>query len=580
MIYELVSLEELDEAIDYSMLIFADSETDGLYGDIVLLQVMQKGWDKVKLVSNPDRFKLMAMLNKNTVWHNSHYDLTCVQEMLKMPWVPKHFEDTFLLARIALPHMTSYSLDSLITEVIGFDPYFDKGLEKKVLQKSNWRGTLSENQLLYAALDVYHMPEIWDNICFATDDINYELDIATVKTCLEVQCNGMPVIQRLLEDKMNESIVELDDNPIPINVNSWKQVRSWLNVEKSDDSFLAGLEHMSGVEEHIASKAGRIRKRRKTLKIISYLEKYQEVGDYLYGKLKPSARSGRLTSDHHNIQQIPRALKGIFGYEKGSGSVIVYADFAQLELRTIASILDVKMMVKMFREGRDLHDFTAEMLFGKNYDKKYRQYSKIANFGLVYGGGVEMFRGFMLQMGSIVVSSKEASSIRTRWGNLWREIYKWQQEGIAKWRKGKLGSTPLGRRYKANMMTDFLNIENQGAGADVSKLAAHYMNSKSLPMLRKKHNVTKQQLNLCNIIHDSFIMQCPDIEVIYKETAYEMAKCMQTAWFEISKSFKVSDLPMPVDVRVGYSWGEIDSDDGYKLHTYLMDGMECLSKNP
>ncbi len=577
MIYEMSTLGELN--LDYSLPVFSDSETDGLYGRMVLLQVMQKGWDRVKLVPNPDPFVLMSMINTSTVWHNCHYDLTCVQTMLKMPWVPEQFDDTFLLARLALPYLDSYTLDSLLVEVLGFDPYANEGLDKKILQKGNWAGELTADQKLYAALDVYHMPEVWDVVSVAKDDINYQLDIATVKTCLEIQNNGMPIDQELLEIELDKAIIKADGIHMPINANSWQQVRKWLDVDQSDDKYLSSLE-LDPTNPVKAEKAGRIRSVRKVRKLISFLEKYRECGYYLYGKLKPSARSGRLTSDHENIQQIPRALKKIFGYSPESGSVIIYADFAQLELRTIAAILDVKLMVKMFRDGVDVHSFTAQMLFGDNFTHEHRLYAKGANFGLLYAGGVDMFIGFMMQLASVILPYREASSIRTKWGNLWREITKWQQEGISKWRKGKLGSTPLGRQYKGRMMTDHLNIENQGAGADVSKLAGHYMNTKSLPRLREKYGVTKQELNLCNIIHDSFIMQCHVFnEELHREAAHEMAKCMQIAWFEISKSFKIQDLPMPVDVRVGYNWGEIDSDDGFKLYVHELEGMACHGQN-
>ncbi len=574
MIYEIVTLDELN--LDKSKPIFADSETDGLYGRIVLLQIMQEGWDKVKIVREPDKYKLMEILDESTAWHNSHYDLTCVQQAIKMPWIPKQFDDTFLLARLAIPHLDSYSLDTLLSEVLGFDPYANAGLDKKILQKSNWSSPkLTDEQLLYAALDVYHMPEVWCKVSVALDDINYQLDIATVRTCLDIQNNGMPINQELLEIELDRATKELDTIHMPINANSWQQVRKWLNISASDDKYLSTLE--LNPNSPMSEKAGRIRRVRKINKLISFLEKYRDCGFYLYGKLKPSARSGRLTSDSENIQQIPRALKKIFGYAPDSGRVIIFADYAQLELRTIAAILDVKLMCKMFRDGVDVHSFTAQMLFGDDFTKLHRLYAKGANFGLLYGGGVDMFIGFMMQIASVVLPHREASSIRTRWGNLWREIYKWQQEGIAKWRKGKLGSTPLGRQYKGRLMTDHLNIENQGAGADVAKLAGHYMNTKSLPMLRAKYNLSNADLNLCNIVHDSFIMQCVDDPVIYKEAAYEMAKCMQEAWFEISKVFRVQDLPMPVDVRVGYNWGEIDSDNGFKLYQYEMGGLECLS---
>ena len=81
------------------------------------------------------------------------------------------------------------------------------------------------------------------------------------------------------------------------------------------------------------------------------------------GKFKPSARSGRFTSDKENLQQIPRALKGIFGFDSESDRTLIYSDYAQLELRTICAILGVKLMESLFRDGEDLHGYVAKALF-------------------------------------------------------------------------------------------------------------------------------------------------------------------------------------------------------------------------
>ena len=80
-----------------------------------------------------------------------------------------------------------------------------------------------------------------------------------------------------------------------------------------------------------------------------------------------------------------------------------------------------------------------------------------------------MIQTILLKTVGIHQADRETNRARTKWRNLWREIYAWQEKGIATWRKGRLGSTPMGRKYKAKMMTDQLNIENQGAGAEDRK---------------------------------------------------------------------------------------------------------------
>ena len=49
---------------------------------------------------------------------------------------------------------------------------------------------------------------------------------------------------------------------------------------------------------------------------------------------------------------------------------------------------------------------------------------------------------------------------------------------------------------------------------------------------------------------------------------------MQEGWFELSKCLAIKDLPMPVEVKVGYNWGDIESKEVEDLWTYTLEGME------
>lgn len=564
MIYKLGTLIDIIGKLNYDEPLFTDTETVGLYGKVRLFQAYQAHWEQAVLVEWPNAIELMALLSSCTsVWHNSHYDLTCLAQETGIRFVPDSFEDTFLAARIAQPQYETYSLDEVMTRCVGYDPYSDAKLDKATLQKSDWgKLVLTPSQLLYAAIDVYHMPAIWEAVKGALHSSSYKLDISTVKSALDFQWNGMPIHSEKLISKYKETEAELATIHMPINANSWQQVRKWLDVEQSDKQALSELALRDG-----NTKAGDVLKVRQLRKLTSFMEKYDV--ERVYGKFKPSARSGRLTSDDENVQQIPRKLKCVFGHSKESGRTLIYSDYAQLELRTICSILGVRLMEQLFREGTDLHMYVAHILFGDTATKQDRQVTKTYNFNLLYGGSVNMVRSILITYG-FWIEEKVASKHKAKWLNVFPEINKWQQECIARWRNGKLNRTPLGRQYYSKLMTDFMNVMNQGAGAEVAKLALHYFN----PWLKEFNKDMEDKALLCNFIHDSFIIDSPDNPEVYQVVAEKLAECMQEAWFEMSKLMKIKDLPMPVDVKVGRNWGDLEEDENvdysFSLAPYKM----------
>lgn len=573
MIYKKVTMAELEAATNFKLKVATDSETKGLYGQIRLLQVYQRDWDQVLLVENPNHLEVVAYMSKvHSLWHNAHYDFTTTAPR----WFPEKFSDTFLLSRLAEPQYQEYSLDACLERTLGYDPYLKAGLNKKVLQKSDWsKPVLTEDQLLYAALDVYHMFELYDRVCHAEDEQSYKLDISTLKSCLDFQWNGMPVQQHRIVEEYNSVIKKLKNIPwqtkgvrwtythgahsiqMPFNPRSHVQVRETLGLESTAKQVLAEQAVAHGNKE-----AKNVMDARSYMKLIGFLEKY-EINDILLGKFKPSARSGRLTSDDENLQQIPRALKTVFGTT--DDRVLIYSDYAQLELRTICAIIGVSVMEQLFRDGKDLHGYVASILFGEDYTKDDRQVTKTYNFNLLYGGSVGMVLSILLTYG-MFVEHRKATRHKTKWLNLFKEINKWQQECISKWKKGKLNSTPFGRAYKAKLMTDFMNIMNQGAGAEVAKLALHYFK----PWLDENYPDVK----ICNFIHDSFILDAPNDPAVYEPVAIKLAECMQEAWFQMSKLYKIKDLPMPVDVKVGHNWGDLEADKNviwdFTLEPYKM----------
>lgn len=618
-----LTLPDFDRTQD----LFVDTETIGLYGKIRLAQFYQRGQSEVTIVEWPDAYQLAALMDQfNNIAHNVHYEITVIQQGTVTRWIPPQMEDTFLLARLAMPQREFFSLDHVMDYCLGYDPYAAQKLDKKTLQTSDWgKPKLTNDQYAYAATDVYFLPEVYDKVKKARDDFSYRLDMLTLRYCLDFQWNGMPVDKRRLFSKWDEVQAVVDSTSLPVNVNSPKQVKEWLGIDSSADLELAYIEldetkdklcyYGSGPGTPQNTAAGLVRKIRKARKQLSFLAKFEEtmVDSVVFGKFKPSARSGRLTSDDQNLQQLPRSLKEVFGVEEDSGDILIYADYAQIELRHICAIVECKLMENLFRKGEDLHTYTADMIFGsfdalldaaltaaldtaqerrgeffskEEYDrivegvtsqvkkiyKRNRQISKTCNFSLLYGGGITMFISILVKTTNIWLTEKEANKARAKWRNLWGEIYSWQERGIAAWKKGKLGSTPLGRKYSSKMMTDQLNIENQGGAADVNKLAMHYL----VPKLRAYNAEHGTNYRIANNIHDSYILQGERVEQHYMAVAKILAEEMQRAWFECSQNLKVKDLPMPVDVKCGLNWGDIENDDIPNIYDFTLEPYAML----
>ena len=557
--YKLVSQAEAEASLDKEALLYIDTEAVALYGKTRLVQLYQEGWDFVRMVEWPEETWIQRIM-QNAVLHNAHYDITAMQQNANNRFIPEVFYDTFLAGRLAFPRLQEYTLDAVMTHVLGYDPYKKEGLDKKELQKSDWsRAQLTKEQLLYAATDVYFLPAVFHAVKGSFDSISYKLDMLALRYALDFQWNGMPVdLKRVMDEKVN-CIKQLNENPCPINVNSYVQVRKWLDTTESDDLALARL----AIEG--SDKAKLIRLHRKMLKRINFLGKYSKVR--IYGKFKPSARSGRFTSDDENLQQIPRALKCIFGPKPGK--VFVFADYAQLELRTIAVITKCVEMIRLFRNYEDLHDFVAIMLFGPQFTKEDRQVTKTCNFNFLYGGGILVFLGILIKTVEVRMNEGTAATLRNKWRRLFKEIAGWQEAGIAAHRKGQVWSTPLGREYVGNLMTDQLNIQNQGFGAEIAKLGLHY--------LLQDNKLANLGGKLCNFIHDSYIIECDDDPAVYKPIAEHLANSMQEAWFEGCKMTDVHNVPMPVKVLVGHNWGDMEA--GQYIYKMELKGDEFMAEN-
>ena len=154
--------------------------------------------------------------------------------------------------------------------------------------------------------------------------------------------------------------------------------------------------------------------------------------------------TGRSSSRNPNLQAItphakPRMRPTYRIDENGNkvARVLVQGDYSQAELRVLAQLSDEKVFKDAFTAGRDLHEATAEEMFGINMaelhdadPKAYKQRRSMAkplNFGIAYG----MREGLLAQnltVGGTPTTREEAKGLLERWYKAMTGAGKWLNE--------------------------------------------------------------------------------------------------------------------------------------------------------
>ena len=414
----------------------------------------------------------------------------------------------------------------------------------------------------------------------------------------------MPFDKEAMKAKNVEIEKELKDElaylPSDLNVNSPKQVKDYIQgtlhlFAKSYDELnlkIAWYEHES--RESLA-----IMKARKLIKSLDFLDRFGlkeptltdayelnaeniEKESRIRGYFAPLTVSGRAMCNgakdnkSDNIMQIPRNFHNLVGFsyinklegrnDENTKKYLVYADYAQLELRCLCCITGDETLNRLFREGKDLHKYAATRIYGINEDdvnKEQRTMAKFSNFSLSYGSGSTNFKNILIKMGDRKPpSDSECARIVKAWKQAYPKVTKWQDKFKNLFFRGfNEHETPNGRHYRANMYTDLLAIQNQGLGAECAKLALYRL----FQNYHKEFGGSLDFHLLC-FIHDSMIIEVEGLEM-GKKVAKALADSMVLAWHETIANSAINDLPMPTDASVMENW-----DESQAIYTYTNEG--------
>jgi len=261
------------------------------------------------------------------------------------------------------------------------------------------------------------------------------------------------------------------------------------------------------------------------------------------------AITGRLASNDPNLQNIPvrnaegRRIREAF--IANPGSVLVSADYSQIELRIMAHISGDEAMLRAFAQGEDIHRATAAEIFGvapEEVESEQRRYAKVINFGLIYG--MSAF-GLAQNLG---IERSAASNYIERYFQRFAGVKQYMDETRLQAKARGYVETVFGRRLwlpeinspngprRAGAERAAINAPMQGTAADLIKLA----------MIAVQDWIEQEKLGTRMImqVHDELVLDVPEAELeLVKQKLPELMAGVATL-----------KVPLVAETGVGPNW--------------------------
>ena len=261
------------------------------------------------------------------------------------------------------------------------------------------------------------------------------------------------------------------------------------------------------------------------------------------------ANTGRLASSEPNLQNIPvRTAEGRRireAFIAPPGSVIVSADYSQIELRIMAHISQDESLLAAFAANEDIHRATAAEVFGctrEEVTSEQRRYAKVINFGLIYG-----MSAFGLAS-NLNIERAAAQSYIDRYFARYPGVREYMQNTRESARAKGYVETIFGRRLwvpeinspngqrRQGAERAAINAPMQGTAADLIKLAMIAVHG----WIAEHKLATRMVMQ----VHDELVLEVPESELdLVKENLPRLMS-------DVAKL----DVPLLVETGVGNNW--------------------------
>lgn len=262
--------------------------------------------------------------------------------------------------------------------------------------------------------------------------------------------------------------------------------------------------------------------------------------------------TGRLSCAEPNLQNLPRGtsddMEADFRecFTAPDGSVLVSADYEQIELRVLAHLCGDNALIYALTNATDIHSCIAEMVYKKkDISSEERSIAKRVVFGTLYGAGAKTMAAQLHispesagQIGAMVQQSFPGVEGYRR-----QLLEEGRQHGFVRTLSGRLRYLPDLTSSQASQRSyaerQSFNTVVQGSAADVMKLA----------MLAVEERILLQypSVKLLLQIHDELVLSVPHALL---ETIVPLLK-------EVMSTAVSLRVPLPVVAKYGLALGSL-----------------------
>lgn len=263
--------------------------------------------------------------------------------------------------------------------------------------------------------------------------------------------------------------------------------------------------------------------------------------------------TGRLSSSDPNLQNIPvktemgRLVRKAFVPRprgKGKGKILS-ADYSQIELRVLAHFSGDSNLTRAFEEDRDIHSFTATLLYGvqeKDVTREMRSAAKTINFSIVYGK-----TSYGLSQ-DLKMSITEADQFIKNYFARYPKVKEFLDAQKEKAKKDGFLTTILGRRsYFPNINASNMQLRQyaersainapiQGSAADLIKIA--------MIAIQRRLEAEKSESLMIMQVHD---------ELVFDALSGETTELSSLVKKEMEGVYKLN-VPLKADITIGETW--------------------------
>ncbi len=486
--------------------------------------------------------------------------------------------DTMIASYLVNPAKRNHNLDDISLEFIGVSKITTESLIGSGKGQISMAEVPAEKITEYACEDadcVFRLVEVLKERLKkdGLEELFEKTEMPLSEVLGKIEMNGVYLDVKLLKKLSDEAGEELEKLTKEIyklageefNINSTKQLAEILftklrlpPVSKTKTGYstdVSVLEKLADSHE-LPKKLLDYRERNKLKS--TYLDALPEMINPETGLVHTSyhqtvTATGRLSSSDPNLQNIPikteagRKIRKAFvpRPSKSGDRKILSADYSQIELRILAHLTGDKNLTEAFKEDRDIHKFTATLLYGvkeKDVTREMRHAAKTINFSVIYG---KTAFGLAQELGMAV---HEADTFIKNYFERYKAVKDYLDGQKETARKTGYLTTILGRRSyfpeinsKNAQIRQFaeraaINAPIQGSAADLIKLA----------MINIQRRMEKEKFESC------MTMQVHD-ELVFDMTHGESKTLPGLVRSEMEEAYPLR-VPLRVDVFTGDSW--------------------------